>query len=312
MIANKGVEVVLTGNTGPNAFQTLSAAGIQVISGVTGRIRDAIEAYKRGQFQASPQPTVNAHFGIGGMGMGRGMGIGVVIVFSPQELAAMVARKAVKMAQEAMHIPILGVVENMSYFLLPDTGKRIELFGRSKGEEMAKAAEAPLLAQIPIDPELARLCDEGDIEHYDSEVTALPKLSYRPYWLRRSEEVCKWRNQMAWEFDKLEEEIMADMWSAYTKAAIDHAMNPRNVGSMADTDGFGTSIAAGSMVTELARGKAVIEGLRITQQDVLDALGGLPEESVHCALLAASTLKEAIRDYMAFEKEPWKRAYQRH
>jgi hypothetical protein len=54
--------------------------------------------------------------------------------------------------------------------VLPDTGQRIELFGRSKGEEMAKAARAPLLAQIPIDPELARLCDEGDIERYDSEI----------------------------------------------------------------------------------------------------------------------------------------------
>jgi len=93
---------------------------------------------------------------------------GVVIVFSPQELAAMVVRKAVQMTQK-MNIPILGVVENMSYFLLPDTGKRMELFGTSKGQEMAKAAGAPLLAQIPIDSELARLCDEGDIEHYDSE-----------------------------------------------------------------------------------------------------------------------------------------------
>ena len=95
---------------------------------------------------------------------------GVLIVFSPQELAAMVVRKAVKMAREAMKIPILGVVENMSYLSLPETGKRIELFGKSKSEEMAGAAEAPLLAQIPIDPELARLCDEGDIERYDSEV----------------------------------------------------------------------------------------------------------------------------------------------
>jgi len=94
---------------------------------------------------------------------------GVVIVFSPQELAAMVVRKAVQMTRN-MNIPILGVVENMSYFLLPDTGKRIELFGSSKGEEMAKTAGAPLLAQFPIDPEIARLCDEGDIERYDSEV----------------------------------------------------------------------------------------------------------------------------------------------
>ena len=93
---------------------------------------------------------------------------GVVLVFSPQELAAMVVRKAVKMARN-MNIPILGVVENMSYFPLPETGKRVELFGSSKGEEMAKAAGAPLLGQLPIDPEIARLCDKGDIEHYDSE-----------------------------------------------------------------------------------------------------------------------------------------------
>jgi hydrogenase maturation protease len=94
---------------------------------------------------------------------------GVVIVFSPQELAAMVVRKAVQMAQK-MSVPIIGVVENMSYFLLPDSGKRTEIFGKSKGEEMAKSANAPLLGQIPIDPELARLCDGGNIERYDSAV----------------------------------------------------------------------------------------------------------------------------------------------
>ena len=94
---------------------------------------------------------------------------GVIIVFTPQDLVEMIVRKAVNMAKH-MGKSVLGVVENMSYFQLPDTGKRIELFGRSKGQEMAKAVGAPLLAQIPIDPELARLCDEGDIERYDSEV----------------------------------------------------------------------------------------------------------------------------------------------
>jgi Mrp family chromosome partitioning ATPase len=95
---------------------------------------------------------------------------GVVIVFSPQELAAMVVRKAVRMARETMHIPILGVVENMSYFVIPETGKRLDIFGKSRADEMARAAEAPLLGQIPIDPDLSRLCDEGNIERYDSEV----------------------------------------------------------------------------------------------------------------------------------------------
>ena len=96
---------------------------------------------------------------------------GVIIAFTPQELAAMVVRKAVQMTRK-MDIPILGVVENMSYLVLPESGKRLEIFGRSKGEEMARAAEAPLLARLPIDPELARLCDEGNIERYDSGVFA--------------------------------------------------------------------------------------------------------------------------------------------
>jgi len=94
---------------------------------------------------------------------------GVIIVFSPQELAAMVVRKAMQMA-EKMNISILGMVENMSYFVLPETGKKLEIFGKSSADEMARAARAPLLGQIPIDPELARLCDEGNIERYDSGV----------------------------------------------------------------------------------------------------------------------------------------------
>lgn len=92
---------------------------------------------------------------------------GVVIVFSPQELAAMVVRKAVQMCQK-MSIPIIGVIENMSYLLLPEDGRRLEIFGSSKAAEMAKASGAPLLGQLPIDPELARLCDAGEIERYDS------------------------------------------------------------------------------------------------------------------------------------------------
>jgi hydrogenase maturation protease len=93
---------------------------------------------------------------------------GVVIVFTPQDLTAMVVKKAMNMAQQ-MNIPILGVVENMSYLVSPDTGKRIEIFGSSNGEEMALAAGAPLLEQLPLDPELAKLCDEGTIERYSSE-----------------------------------------------------------------------------------------------------------------------------------------------
>lgn len=93
---------------------------------------------------------------------------GVIIVFTPQELTTMVVRKAVKMAQQ-MNIPILGVVENMSYFQIPESDKRIEIFGPSKAAEMAKNIGAPIIGKIPLDPELARLCDKGEIEQYNSE-----------------------------------------------------------------------------------------------------------------------------------------------
>ena len=96
---------------------------------------------------------------------------GIVAVFTPQELTEMIVKKAVRMAQK-MNVRILGVVENMSYLVLPDTGKKMEIFGKSKGEEMASASGAPLLGKLPIDPELARLCDQGEIERYSSDAVS--------------------------------------------------------------------------------------------------------------------------------------------
>ena len=145
-------------------------------------------------------------------------------------------------------------------------------------------------------------------------------------------------------WEKFEELIKTEMKKTYSKTVIEHSMNPRNLGGLEDTDGFakvtgpcgdtmsiwlkmngdaisnigfttdgcGTSIASGSMVTEMSKGKTLSEAKKTTQRDVLDALGGLPEESEHCALLAANTLKEAIRDYLAMKKEPWKKAYRRY
>jgi nitrogen fixation NifU-like protein len=132
-------------------------------------------------------------------------------------------------------------------------------------------------------------------------------------------------------FKELEQSIMEDMKKVYSEKTIDHFLNPRNLGRITApdglgritgphgntmeiylkvkdgkvinasswTDGCGCCIASGSMVTELAKGKSVLEAQNITQQDVLDALGGLPEDDLHCALLAANTLKEAIKDYLA-------------
>ena len=79
LLANKGVTVILTGNCGPNAFQTFGAAGIQVITGVTGQVREAVRMYKSGEMAGASGPNVQSHFGMGmggGRGMGRGMGGG--------------------------------------------------------------------------------------------------------------------------------------------------------------------------------------------------------------------------------------------
>jgi hydrogenase maturation protease len=96
---------------------------------------------------------------------------GVIIVSTPQGLVEMIVKKAVDMAQK-MEKPILGIVENMSYFMAPETNIKYEIFGASKGESLAQSAQAPLLGQLPIDPEFARLCDNGDIEHYSGESVA--------------------------------------------------------------------------------------------------------------------------------------------
>ena len=90
---------------------------------------------------------------------------GIIIVASPQELVSMVVEKAVRMA-EMMEVPIVGLVENMSYVACPDCGRKIYLFGQGKTAEAAKAHKLPLLAEMPIDPALAALVDAGDIESF--------------------------------------------------------------------------------------------------------------------------------------------------
>ena len=144
-------------------------------------------------------------------------------------------------------------------------------------------------------------------------------------------------------YDKWVELIKGEMRKVFSETTVDHAMNPRNLGKIEDADGFarvtgpcgdtmeiwlkigngmiteasfltngcGTTLAAGSMVTELVKGKRIPAALKLNQQAVLHALGGLPEDSAHCALLAVNTLKAAIKDYFTSRNEPWKRAYDR-
>jgi Mrp family chromosome partitioning ATPase len=93
---------------------------------------------------------------------------GIVLVTSPQDLAGMVVRKAASMAQK-LNVPILGLVENMSYFVCPDTGKRYDIFGPSHADATAHKLWIPFLGQLPIDPQIAKLSDAGQIEDYAAE-----------------------------------------------------------------------------------------------------------------------------------------------
>ncbi len=93
---------------------------------------------------------------------------GIVVVTTPQDLVSMIVGKAIHMAG-LMNIPVLGIVENMSYALCPDCGKKIHIFGESKIADVAGEYSVPVLAQLPITSELAKACDAGTIEDFDDD-----------------------------------------------------------------------------------------------------------------------------------------------
>jgi Mrp family chromosome partitioning ATPase len=88
---------------------------------------------------------------------------GILMITSPQELVSLIVSKAVNMAG-MMNIPILGLIENYSYITCPKCGEKISVFGKSNAEEVAKEFNIKLLDRLPIDPEMATLCDKGQIE----------------------------------------------------------------------------------------------------------------------------------------------------
>lgn len=143
--------------------------------------------------------------------------------------------------------------------------------------------------------------------------------------------------------EEMQATIIKDARDTFSEEVVKRWLNPRNIGKMEApdglgritgpcgdtmeiflrikddritdamfmTDGCGTTIAAGSMASDLAAGKNIKETMRISQDVILNALGGLPEESQHCALLVSNTLKEAVKDYLAHKRDPWKRSYRR-
>jgi nitrogen fixation NifU-like protein len=143
---------------------------------------------------------------------------------------------------------------------------------------------------------------------------------------------------------ELQEQIMADLGRTYGQVVLDHLQNPRNFRTLENpdgraevqglcgdtmkmfvkmngetiaecgfqTDGCGTTIVCGSVATELAAGKTLIEALgKVSAAEILKVLGGLPEADVHCAQLAAETLRHALADYLHQKNAPWKKSYRK-
>jgi nitrogen fixation NifU-like protein len=141
--------------------------------------------------------------------------------------------------------------------------------------------------------------------------------------------------------DEVQKQLFGNLREFYSQTTTDHILHPRNAGSLNDPDGYASlhsscnesmeiwlkvrdnrinevgywtdgcaaTIACGSMVSELAKGKTINLLLNISPRDLADALDNLPEGNFHCAELAVNTLKAAVRDFLAIKKEPWKKAY---
>jgi len=148
---------------------------------------------------------------------------------------------------------------------------------------------------------------------------------------------------MATNHDDVISRVIAQMKGTYSDEVIDHAINTRNFGQMPDWDGIGSAtstcgetiqmwlkvkdgkvtkasfetdgcaatIACGSIATELATGKNILNAQKIRQKDIIEALNGLPDHNQELALVASKAIKNAIRDYLVIKREPWKKTYRK-
>jgi len=231
---------------------------------------------------------------------------GIVMVTTPQGLASMIVRKAVHMAQ-AVKTPIVGVVENMAYFICPDTGKKHFIFGPGHAEEVAQASSAPLLAQLPIDPQVAALCDAGKVErvHLD-EIPALldtfltaPNMSVSRQPARShtfSEKALQLiKHRENWGTMENPDAVGMVRGACGDSMQIDLRLTGKVIReALFTTDGCGATIACGSMLTKLVQAKTLSEAKQITPQVLLTALEGIPADHEHCAELAVQTLRDAL------------------
>jgi Mrp family chromosome partitioning ATPase/NifU-like protein involved in Fe-S cluster formation len=247
---------------------------------------------------------------------------GLVMVTTPQSLASMVVRKAVHMAQ-IVKVDIIGIVENMAYYNCPDTGKKHFIFGESHTNEIVKTAEAPLLAQIPINPSITQHCDAGEVEkiRFEGLNTLLHEFLRAADIKEKSEHV-----DIADGYQEPQQEKHQPDLSDYSPTAQEIIKNKENMGTLENadfrgkyqgccgdsmqielrldgdiiqearftTDGCEATIACGGMLTRMIKGKTLSDVENLQSQMLIEALGGLPEDHVHCAELSIRTLKQAL------------------
>jgi len=255
---------------------------------------------------------------------------GLVMVTTPQSLASMVVRKTVHMAQ-IVDVPILGIVENMAYFNAPETDQPIYIFGKSHTSAVAEAADAPVLAQIPIDPLISDLCDAGQIEQiqFSGLDQLLDAFSRAADLALPDSNVVRVKHVESVSLSGAKQpKINIDsedltMYSAVARAII---QNKENLGhfdqsdlsgkikgccgdsiqiellldgniikdACYSTDGCSATMACGGMITRLIQGKSLAEAEKLNRDQLIQALGGLPQGHAHCADLAVNTLRKVI------------------
>lgn len=246
---------------------------------------------------------------------------GLVMVTTPQSLASMVVRKAVHMAQ-IMDVKIIGIIENMAYFRCPDVGKKHFIFGQSHSQQVAEAAGAPILARIPIHPEISDVCDMGNVEAIDfdslnslldafARAVGLPPIKGRepvvdesPSQEGAGEDLGAFSppaQQVILARENLSRLENPDLRGKVRGCCGDSMQVELTLDgeSIQDarymTDGCLATMACGGMLTRMVKGQTLQAALNFTAEDLLDALGGLPTGYTHCASLAVKTLQETIR-----------------
>jgi len=270
---------------------------------------------------------------------------GAVIVTTPQQLSTKITNKAVYTVH-GTGLPIIGIVENMSCFLDPTNGEKQSIFEQHHTETVAHAAKSSILAQIPLNPELARLSDLGRIEDvpvdsYADLVDAFLKALLDAEQKRASERTGH-QNDREEENDNTDQQLLEQ---AALDAIISNLQSDHHVQAFSDTvmylvgskanlgvlekpdaqgyflgkcgdrmqidlkvingrildanflaEGCGATQACGTMITKMACSKTLEEASKITSEELIEVLDGLPDDHLHCAELAVMTLREAIID----------------